>query len=227
MVERLLDDGWIQEQVLEELRSDPAVEPTDVGVEVDNGVVTLTGTVESYAMKAAAERAAHRVLGLKAVANDLQVVLPSGRTPTDTDIATAAADALEADGRVPHERIKVTVRHGWVTLEGSIDWHYQKGAAERAVRDLTGVEGVLNLIAVGAPQVAAEEVKSKIEEALKRRAESHAGCIEVEVQDGEVILNGIVHASFEREEAEKAAWSTEGVSAVENRITVAPSLANS
>lgn len=222
MAGRLTSDEDIQQRVLQELRWDPRVEPTDVGVEVDNGVVTLTGTVESYAMKMAAEEAAKRVYGVKAVANDIQVKLPFERTRTDTDIAAAAVQALQWNTEVPHERIKVTVRDGWVTLEGDVDWHYQKTAAERAVRNLVGVKGVSNLIRITAPTVtvSATEVKSEIEEALKRNAELEARQIDVDVRDGKVILRGSVDSWDDREEAENAAWSARGVSDVENQLTV-------
>jgi len=215
-------DEEIQRDVLKELEWDPEVEPTDVGVEVDDGVVTLTGTVESYPMKWAAERAAHRVLGVKAVANDIKVKLPFSSQRDDTDIAKAAASALAWDTQVPHDRIKVTVRDGWVTLEGNVDWHFQKEAAERDVRSLVGVKGVTNSITVSARKVSPDKVKAEIEEALKRSAELEASRIDVRTIDGKVILSGTVRSWAEREEAEDAAWATEGVSDVENRITVSP-----
>lgn len=216
----IVTDEEIQRRVLDELKWDPEVDPTDVGVEVDDGVVTLTGTVESYPMKFAAEKAAKRVLGVKAVANDIEVKLPGERVRTDTDIAQAAANALEWNTQVPHERIKVTVRDGWVTLEGDVDWPYQKEAARKAVEGLTGVKGVSNLIEVRAPKVSPDEVKARIEEALERSAELDARRIRVEAQDGKVILSGTVRSWVEREEAESAAWATRGVTDVENRITI-------
>ncbi len=222
MVERYLSDEEIKEAVLDELKWDPEVDPTDVGVEVDDGVVTLTGTVESYAMKYAAEKAAHRVLGVKAVANDIKVMLPSERVRTDTAIAEAAANALRWDTIVPSDRIKVTVRDGRITLEGDVDWYFQKEAAGRDVRNLIGVKGVTNLIRVLAPTVSPTEVKSKIEDALERSAELDARRIRVETRDGKVVLSGTVRSWVEREEAEGAAWATRGVRDVENLITVVP-----
>lgn len=222
MVERYLSDEEIQRAVLDELRWDPEVDPTDVGVEVDDGVVTLTGTVGSYTMKYAAEKAAHRVLGVKAVANDIEVVLPGERVRTDTAIAEAAANALRWDTVVPSDRISVTVRDGWVTLEGDVDWYFQKEAAERDVRNLIGVKGVTNLIRVRAPRVSPTEVKSNIEEALERSAELDARRIRVETRDGKVVLSGTVRSWVEREEAESAAWATKGVTDVENLIIVSP-----
>ena len=218
----IVTDEEIQRKVLDELKWDPEVDPTDVGVEVDDGVVTLTGTVESYPMKYAAEEAAKRVLGVKAVANDIEVKLPGERVRTDTEIAQAAANALEWNTQVPHERIKVTVRDGWVTLEGNVDWPYQREAAKRAVENLTGVRGVTNLIEVRAPKVSPEEVRARIEEALERSAELDARRIRVEARDGKVILSGTVRSWVEREEAERAAWATKGVSDLENRITISP-----
>jgi len=213
-------DEEIQEQVIDELRWDPEVDPTDVGVEVDNGVVTLYGTVKSYPVKFASEKAAHRVRGVRAVANEIRVQLPSDQTRTDTDIATAAASALEWDTTVPHECIAVTVRDGWVTLEGDVDWGHQKEAADKVVRNLTGIKGVTNVIAVMPRKVPPPVIRSRIEESLKR-AKLGARPIHVETTDGKVTLSGTVHSWAEREEAEKTAWAAEGVAAVENRITVA------
>lgn len=221
MAQRMTADEEIQRLVLEELKWDPEIEPTDVGMEVDDGVVTLTGTVESYPMKLAAERAAHRAPGVKAVANDIQVKLPFERVRGDTDIAAAASNALAWDTQVPSDRIKITVRAGWVTLEGNVDWHFQRDAAERMLRNMTGVKGVANLVTVGAPEVSPELVKSQIEAALERGAELDARRITVEVHDGMVTLVGIVRSWFERAEAEKAVWAVEGVTEVDNRITVA------
>ena len=189
---------------------------------VSDGVVTLTGTVSSYPQKMAAEKAARRVWGVKAVANDIEVRLPTEAKRTDTDIAEAAVRALEWDTVVPSDRINVTVRDGWVTLDGNVDWYYQKTAAERDVRNLQGVRGVTNLIMVAGPRVSTAEIKSKIERALKRSAEIDASKIRVESEDGKVILSGTVRSWAEREEAEEAAWSTAGVTSVENRITITP-----
>jgi len=221
--QQLLDDEEIRRRVLDELEFDPAIEePTHIGVAADNGVVTLTGTVSSYPAKFAAERAARRVLGVRAVANDIEVKLPFERTRTDTDIATAAVNALEWDTVVPSDRIKVTVRDGFVTLEGNVDWYYQKEAAERDVRNLQGVRGVANLITVAAPKVSPEEVKAKIAQALERSAELDARKIKVEAYDGRLVLSGTVRSWAERQEAEAVAWATRGVSQVENRIIVSP-----
>jgi len=217
-------DEEIQRRVLDELKWDPEVEPTDVGVAVKNGIVTLTGTVASYAMKFAAERAAKRVDGVKAVANDIQVKLPFEKTRTDTDIAEAAVNALKWDVEVPADRIKVTVHNGWVTLEGDVEWNFEREAAERDVRYLTGVKGVTNLIKVVGLRLkpTPSEVKTRIEDALTRSAELDAQRIQVDVKDGKVILRGSVRSWAEREEAEDAAWSAPGVTDVEDQIVVAP-----
>ena len=212
-------DERIQQAVLGELKFDPRVQPNEIGVSVKDGVVTLTGWVDSYTKKWAAEEAAHRVRGVKAVANDIEVRLPTSSERTDADIAAAAVRALEWDAFLSTDKIDVTVSKGWVTLKGEVPWQFQRQDAERVVRRIQGVRGVTNLITVK-PKVAPSELKTKIEQALIRSAETDARQIEVEVQGSKVILKGTVRAWAEREEAERAAWAAPGVTAVDNRITV-------
>jgi osmotically-inducible protein OsmY len=214
-------DTKLQHDVLAELEWDPSVDASQIGVTAKDGVVTLTGVVSSFADKMAAERAAKRVYGVRAVANDIEVKLPGGAERTDSEIAAAAVNALKWDTSVPGEAITVTVRNGWITLEGEVEWFYQKDAAERAVRLLKGVKGVVNNIKVKS-RVSPGDIKDKIEEAFKRNAEIDARRITVEAHDGKVILSGRVRSWAERDEAEQAAWSAPGVTAVENHITVAP-----
>jgi len=214
-----MDDLELKKAVESELNFEPSIDAAAIGVAVKDGVVTLSGRVPSYWEKIAAERAAARVAGVKAVANELEVRLPGSSQRTDEDIARAAVDALRWNVLVPHDRIKVKVSKGWVTLEGSVDWQYQKSAAEKTVRKLTGVVGVSNLIEVK-PSVSKAEVKSAIEAALKRLAEIDANRIHVDTEDGKVVLSGSVRSWFEREEAERAAWSAPGVRTVEDHIAV-------
>ena len=212
-------DEQIQQEVLAELKYEPRVTPNEVGVVVKNGVVTLTGWVDSYTKRWAAEEAAHRVRGVKAVANDIEVRLPGSSERTDADIAAAAIRALHVDAVLPVDKIDVTVSKGWVTLKGEVEWQYQKEDAERVVRRLTGVKGVVNSITVK-PRLTPSELKEKIEKALVRSAETDAERIQVEVQGSKVILRGIVRAWAEKQEAERAAWAAPGVTAVENRIQI-------
>jgi osmotically-inducible protein OsmY len=212
-------DAEIQKEVLEELKWDPRVQPNEIGVIVKNGVVTLTGTVDSYAKRWAAEEAALRVRGVKAVANDVEVRLVTTEKKTDEDIAKAVVRALEWDAVVLTDKIEVTVSNGWVTLKGEVEWQYQKLDAERVVRRLTGVTGVTNLITV-TPRVSPQELKERIEKALVRTVETDAKNITVEVDGDAVILKGTVRSWAERNEAERVAWSAPGVAHVDNRITI-------
>jgi osmotically-inducible protein OsmY len=212
-------DEEIQRDVLAELKWDSRLQPNEIGVIVKDGVVTLTGWVDSYLKKWNAEEAAHRVAGVRGVANDIEVRLPSSSERTDSDIAAAAVHALEWDALVPSDRVQLTVSKGWVTLRGEVDWQYQKEDAERVVRRLTAVKGVTNLITVK-PHTAPSDLKKRIEEALVRSAKLDADRIIIEVQGSKAILKGTVRSWAEREEAERVAWSAPGILSVENRITI-------
>jgi osmotically-inducible protein OsmY len=212
-------DTQIQADVLAEFKWEPRVMPNEIGVAVKDGVVTLIGWVDSYTKRWAAEEAAHRVRGVKAVANEIEVTLSKADERTDVDIAAAAVHALEWDALIPIDRIDVTVSKGWITLKGEVDWQFQKQDAERVVRRLSGVKGLSNLLTVKA-RPTPSELRKKIEEALVRTAETDAKQITVEVDGSKVILKGTVRSWAEKEEAARQAWAAPGVTSVDNRIMI-------
>jgi osmotically-inducible protein OsmY len=214
-------DSEIERDVRDELKWDPDLDAEDIAVSVKNGVVTLAGFTRSYSDRLEAEAAAKRVAGVLAVANDIEVRLPAIDQRPDPDIARDAVSALKAELPISYDRIKVILKDGWVTLEGAVEWQYQKNTADSAVRKVKGVKGVTNVITVK-PKVEPSELQRKIQEAFKRNAEVDANRITVEAKGSEVILKGTVRSWIEREEAERVAWSAPGVTKVEDRIVVSP-----
>ena len=213
-------DAEIQQDVLRELKWDTRIEETDVGVEVDDAIVTLTGTVGSWAKRMAAQEAAHRVAGVLDVANDIKVKVPGDIGRTDTEIAAAVRRALEWDVLVPEARLKSTVANGWVTLEGTVDVWSQRQDAERAIRNLAGVRGVTNAIQISPPPALPLDVRLAIEQALERQAVREARKIRLDVRDGRVDLSGVVHSWAEREAVVGAAKGTRGVREVEDHLRI-------
>jgi osmotically-inducible protein OsmY len=220
-VEIMRSDSDIRRDVEDELRWDPDIDATDIAVNVSNSVVTLTGFVRSYMQKYEAEVDAKHVAGVVAVANDLQVRLPNIDERPDPEIARDAIARIKTELPYSWEKIRVIAKNGWLTLEGEVEWNYQRERAEEAVRRVRGVKGVTNSIEVK-PRVAPQEIRRKIEEALRRAAEIDASRVTVETSGSEVILRGTVRSWAERQEAERAAWAAPGVAKVDNRIIISP-----
>ena len=213
-------NAQLQKDVIDELRWDFSTRDCEIGVAAKDGVITLSGEVPSYSMKLAAEVAAERVSGVRALAEDLKVKLPGANQRSDTDIAHAAVHAMEWSIDVPDDKIKLKVENGWITLEGRVQSHFQRLAAESAVRNLTGVRGITNRILLAPVAAKADEVSRKIRAALHRSAEFDASKIQVETLDGCVTLKGQVRSWAEREDAERAAWSAPGVVSLDDQLRI-------
>ena len=213
-------DSDIKRDVEAELQSDPTIDATDIAVAVKNGVVTLSGFVRSYSAKIDAEAAAKRVDSVVGLANDLEVRPPTADQRPDPELAREAVAAIKSQLPFSWHQVKVVVDKGWVTLEGQVEWNHQRQGAERAVRRIKGIKGVINTIQLK-PTAAPTEIKRKIEEAFRRSAEIDASRITVETNGGEVVFKGTVRSWAERQEAERAAWRAPGVVRVVNHITIA------
>ena len=212
-------DAQIQQDVLDELTWDPRVAHEHIGVSVDDGIVTLSGHVPTHGEKSAAEVAVQRVAGVKAVVEKITVKYPDMDYRDDEDIANAILTVFKWNTQVPHDGVKVQVSGGWVQLKGEVEWEFQKTAAENAVKSLAGVIGVKNLIEIR-PRVEPRDIKSKIEQALRRAADREVKGINIDVEGSKVILSGKVHSWAELRDIRGIIWNAPGVKAVEERVII-------
>ena len=212
-------DIEIQKDVMDELKWEPLLSASEIGVAVKQGVVTLSGTVDTYAKKEEAENAAKRVSGVKAVAEDIEVKPFATSVKNDTELARIITDSLKWHSTVQEEKIKIKIEDAWVTLEGSVDWEYQREAIKTTVKNLSGVKGISNLISVK-PSTTAKDVKQKISLAFHRSATVDAGKIDVEIRDNKAILSGRVRSWAEKNDAENAAWKAPGITSIENKLII-------
>jgi len=214
-----MQDTTLRQNILDELEFEPSIDAANIGVAVDDGIVTLTGHVSTYWEKTTAVNLVSRIKGVKGIADEIEVRPAGVHVTTDDEIAKRAVQSIEWNVSIPKDRVQVKVHQGWVTLTGQVEWQYQKIAAGDAVRGLAGVKGISNNIEV-TPRPSVSDIKKRIEDALKRDAELEAQAIRVSVLDGKVTLEGKVKAWSERQTAERAAWSAPGVRAVEDRISI-------
>lgn len=215
----MMDDKLLRKNILAELEWEPSLNAASVGIAVEDGIVTLTGHVQSYAEKLKAEQVVKRVRGVRAIAEEIEVRPVHAHTHADDEIAKRALNILNWDVMVPAEGLQVKVQQGWLTLSGAADWQYQRTAAEDDVRKLSGVLGVTNLITI-TPRAQGDDIKERIEDALKRNALIEARNITIDVRNGNVTLEGKVHGWHEREVLETAVWAAPGVKSVDDRVTV-------
>jgi len=214
-----MNDSTLKRDIIDQLEFEPHVDANDIGVAVDDGIVTLTGHVPSYSQRIAVERAVSRIKGVRGIAEEIEVRTPARDGTHDDEVAKRVANTMKWSTLVPDGRVQVRVQDGWVTLTGSLEWNYQKNGAADAVRNLRGVRGVNNFITL-APKPASGDVKQRIEDALRRQADVEADKIQVEVSENKVTLRGAVRALSERSAVEEAAWSAPGVHQVEDHLTV-------
>lgn len=219
------NDAMLYQNVLAELRGDPRLIAADIGIAVDQGIVTLSGHVGVHSAKAAAVRAAERIRGVRGVVNELIVRPSAANARTDKQIAEAVLYNLKWYSEIPEDRVQVRIEQGWVILEGTVDWHHQREAAASVVHNLYGVKGFTNLLRIAPREVSEKDVKEGIQAAIRRSADEDAERISIEAEAGKVTLRGTVRTWMERQQAEGAAWNSLGVTAVDNLIVVEPDFA--